>query len=100
MLEGILINRLLGQFYPGVCDQGWEHYVLHEASCATGAETALSQILLGAGSHNVLLTRCPLTEFVRLQRIRVNSKTLNSINSEDYTRRVTQRVNLVTKASR
>ena len=69
--------------------------------CVTGAETALRQILLGAGSHNVLLTRCPLTEFVRLQRIRVNSKTLNSINSEDYTRsRVTQRVNLVTEAAR
>ena len=31
-----LINRLLGQFYPGVCDQVWEHYVLHEASLCDG----------------------------------------------------------------
>ena len=32
----LLIIRLLGQFYPGVCDQVWEHYVLPEASLCDG----------------------------------------------------------------
>ena len=95
-MNGPVLNRLPGTILP--------QFKARSGNWWRGAETALIQILPGVRSQAedtmCDLTRSPLTEFVRLQRIRVNSKTLNSINSEDYTRSVTQRVNLVTEAAR